>query len=225
MKTNNSNSRRQFLGALALGATASTIGILANPIYAKTPTFSDNKMNETENWFDKIKGTHRVVYDGSTPHAGLPILWNWAFYLTNNDTGSPDSDITAMTVMRHKGLCLAFKDRLWKKYNLGEFFGVKDHTGEFAIRNPFYEPQDGDYPINGPGGIKSQHERGAMFCACDLATKVYSNFVAEKMGLNPEEVYQDWLDGMLDEVKLVPSGVWALARAQAKDCGYIFAGE
>lgn len=225
MKTNNSNSRRQFLGALALGATASTISVLTNPIYANVPSFDDKKMDDVSDWFNKIKGSQRIVYDGSTPHMGLPILWNWAFYLSNNGTGSPDSDITAMTVIRHTGLCMAFKDEIWAKYKLGEFFGVKDHTGDFAVRNPWYEPQDGDYPINGPGGIKSQSERGAMFCACDLATKVYSNKAAEKMGLNPEEVYQDWVNGMLSEVKLVPSGVWALARAQAKGCGYVFAGE
>lgn len=225
MKTIKDNSRRRFLGALALGATASTISALSNPMYANSSIFDDSKMNETEDWFDKIKGTHRIVYDGSTPHMGLPILWNWAFYLSNNGTGSPDSDITAMSVIRHTGLCLAFKDELWAKYKMGEFFGVKDYTGDFAVRNPYYEPKDGDYPINGPGGIKSLHERGAMFCACDLATKVYSNKVAEKMGLNPEEVYEDWVNGMLDEVKLVPSGVWALARAQARGCGYVFAGE
>ncbi|WP_242095029.1 twin-arginine translocation signal domain-containing protein [Aestuariivivens sediminicola] len=225
MKTMKNNSRRQFLGALALGATASTISLLSNPMYAETTIFNDSKMKEAEDWFDKIKGSQRVVFDGSTPHMGLPILWNWAFYLSNNGTDVPDSDMTAMSVLRHTGLCIAFKDELWAKYKLGEVFGVKDYTGEFAVRNPYYEPKDGDYPINGPGGLKSQAERGAMFCACDLATKVYSNKVAESMGLNPEEVYEEWVNGVLDEVKLVPSGVWALARAQAKGCGYIFAGE
>ncbi|MCR8667920.1 Tat (twin-arginine translocation) pathway signal sequence containing protein [Aestuariibaculum sp. M13] len=224
MKTTN-NTRRQFLGALALGATASTISVLTNPIYASTTIFDESKMNETYDWFDQIKGTHRVVYDGSTPHYGLPILWNWAFYLTNNETGSPDTDITAMTVLRHSGLCLALNDEIWKKYKLGEIFNVKDHTKEFAVRNPFYEPQDGDYPINGPGGLKSLDERGAMFCACDLATKVYSGKVAEKIGLDPTKVYQEWVNGMLPNVKLVPSGVWALERAQAHQCAYIFAGE
>ncbi|MBD0831793.1 Tat (twin-arginine translocation) pathway signal sequence containing protein [Aestuariibaculum sp. TT11] len=224
MPTTN-NSRRQFLGALAMGATASTLSVLTNPIYAETSQFDDIKIKETSDWFDQIKGTHRVVYDGSTPHFGLPILWNWAFYLSNNETGSPDSDITAMSVLRHRGLCLAFNDDIWKKYELGAFFDVKDHTKDFAVRNPFFEPEDGDYPINGPGGIKSLSERGAMFCACDLATKVYSNKLAEKMGLDPGEVYQDWVNGLIKNVKLVPSGVWALERAQAHNCAYIFAGE
>ena len=225
MKTNNLNSRRKFIGALALGATASTISVLTNPIYAKISTFNDKKMTDTENWFSNIKGSHRIVYDGSTPHAGFPILWNFAFYLTNNGTGSPDEDITAMTVLRHKGLALAFEDRIWKKYPIGEVFGVTKSDGTFYNRNPYFEPQDGDFPIPGVDGIKRMQERGAMFCACDLATKVYSGKIAEKMGLDPIEVYNDWVSGVLPGIELVPSGVWALGRAQKHGCGYIFAGE
>ena len=225
MKTKDSNSRRQFLGALALGATASTISVLANPIYASTKAFDTKGMKATENWFDQIKGTHRIVYDGSTPHAGLPILWNWAFYLSHNSTDSPDSDITAMSVLRHSAIPLALNDETWAKYKLGEFFGVKDHTKDFALRNPWHEPQDGDYQINGPGGIKEMQGRGALFCVCNLALQVYSGKYAEKNGGNAEEIYKDWVAGIIPDIELVPSGVWALGKAQAKGCGYIFAGE
>jgi len=68
MKTKNNNSRRQFIGALALGATVSTIGVLTNPIYAESPSAALTAMNDADEWFKKVKGTHRIVYDGSTPH-------------------------------------------------------------------------------------------------------------------------------------------------------------
>ncbi|HMC01524.1 MAG TPA: hypothetical protein VKN14_10865 [Flavobacteriaceae bacterium] len=225
MKTIKENSRRHFLGALALGATASTLSILTNPLLAKVPSFEKKKMSEAEDWFKNIKGSHRIAYDGSTPHGGLPVLWNWAFYLSNNETGSADDDITALTVLRHKAIGLALEDRLWKKYDLGKFFNVKDYTKEFAVRNPFYEPKDGDYPINGPQGIKGLQERGAMFCVCNLALNVYSGFIAQGMSLNATEVYNDFISGVLPGVQVVPSGVWALGRAQENGCGYIFAGE
>ena len=48
MKTNDSNSRRQFLGALALGATASTLSVLTNPIYANVPELDSNKMSKAD---------------------------------------------------------------------------------------------------------------------------------------------------------------------------------
>jgi hypothetical protein len=225
MKTNNENTRRQFLGAMALGATASTLSVLANPIYAKTEAFSIKTMNDADEWFKKIKGSHRIAFDGSTPHGGFPIIWNWAFYLTNNETGTPDDDMTAMTVLRHTGLALAFSDRIWQKYPIGKVFGVNDKDGNPYVRNPFYEPQEGDFPLPGIDGTKRMQERGAMFCACDLATKVYSNAVAGQMGLDPTEVYNDWVSGVLPGIQLVPSGVWALGRAQEHGCGYIFAGD
>lgn len=226
MKTKNENSRRKFIGALALGATASTLGVLTNPIYAKSAKAIEIEFNDSEKWFKKIKGSHRIVYDGSTPHDGFPIIWNWAYYLSNNETGTADKDMTAMTVLRHSALGLALEDRLWKKYNLGAVFNVTDNsTGKPSLRNPYYEPKDGDFPLPIIDGIKRLQERGAMFCVCDLATKVYSNAVAQQMNLDPAEVYEDWVSGILPGIQPVPSGVWALGRAQENGCGYIFAGE
>ncbi|MBJ6367044.1 twin-arginine translocation signal domain-containing protein [Snuella sedimenti] len=225
MRTTNTNSRRQFLGALALGATASTISVLTNPMYADVPIADSNKMADAENWFKNIKGKHRIVYDGSTPHKGFPVIWNWAFYLSNNETGTPDEQMTAVTVLRHEAIPIAFKDELWKKYPLGEVFNIKQASGEPYKRNPYYEPQEGDFPLPQIEGVKRMQERGAMFCVCDLATKVYSNAVAAKMNLDPKAVYEEWVNGVLPGIQLVPSGVWALGRAQERGCGYIFAGE
>ena len=218
------NSRRTFLGSLALGATASSLSLLTNPLNAAT-SFNRKTLHEADEWFKKVKGSHRIVYDGSTPHGGFPIIWNWAFYMTNNETETPDDDMTAITVLRHSGLPLAFQDRLWEKYPLGEVFDIKMKDGTPYKRNPYYEPQEGDFPLAGVDGLKRMQERGAMFCACDLATKVYSNAVAQKMELDPTEVYNDWISGVLPDIQLVPSGVWALGRAQEHGCGYIFAGE
>ncbi|NJB70261.1 hypothetical protein GGR42_000723 [Saonia flava] len=226
MKTQKSNSRRNFMGAMMLGATASTLSLFTNAVHANLPSYDDKKMDEADEWFKKIKGSHRVVYDGSKPHAGFPIIWNWAFYLSNNETGSTDDDITAMTVLRHDAIPFAFNSALWKKYNLGEVFGVTDNTTkEPALRNPYYEPQEGDFPMPVIQGIKDMQQRGALFCVCNLAISVYSGVVAQKMGLDPSETYQEWIDAVQPGIQVVPSGVWALGRAQENGCGYIFAGE
>lgn len=224
MKTTN-NTRRQFLGAIALGATASTISVLVNPLYADVPIPDSEKLNDAENWFKKIKGKHRIVYDGSMPHHGFPIIWNWAFYLTNNGTGTPDEDMTAMTVLRHNAIPFALNDALWVKYNLGKMFNVHKADGSPYTRNPYYIPQEGDFPMPMIEGLKRMQERGALFCVCDLAIKVYSNAAAMEMGLDSKAVYEEWIAAILPEIQLVPSGVWALGRAQEHGCGYIFAGE
>ena len=226
MKTNNENSRRQFLGALALGATASTISMLANPLFAETKALDVKTMEDAEEWFNKVKGSHRITYDGSTPHDGMPIIWTWAYYLTNNGTGTPDDDMTAVTVLRHGAIPFAMEDRLWEKYKFGEVFKVNDNSkGAPSLRNTVYEPQEGDFPLPGIDGLKRMQERGAMFCVCNLAMKVYSHFIAQGMGIDENDVYNDFVSGVLPGIQIVPSGVWALGRAQEHGCGYIFAGE
>lgn len=225
MKTNNENSRRQFLGALALGATASTISMLSNPLFAKNEAFDIKTMEDAEQWFDQIKGAHRITYDGSTPHEGMPIIWTWAYYLTNNGSGTSDEDMTAVTVLRHSAVPFALEDRLWNKYKLGEFFNIKDNVaGAPSLRNTVYEPKDGDFPLPGIDGIKRMQERGAMFCVCNLALKVNSHFIAQGMSLDENDVYNDLVSGVYPGIQIVPSGVWALGRAQEHGCGYIFAG-
>jgi len=225
MKTQNENSRRKFIGALA--ATAGLAG-LTPPIFANS--FHPNQtnglnFNESEAWMENIKGSHRIVYDAPEPHDGFPIIWTWAFHLTNNMTGIPDEDMTAMVVIRHNAIPFAMKDAVWNKYNLGEAFHITDNTtGKPAVRNPFYIPKEGDFPIPEIEGIKRLQERGAMFCVCELAINVMSGFVAKAMDLNHENVKNDWHDNILPDIQLVPSGVWALGRAQEKNCGYIYAG-
>jgi intracellular sulfur oxidation DsrE/DsrF family protein len=225
MKPHVENSRRKFIGTLA--ASAGMAGIASPLLATSLPTspVSSTKINESEAWIEKIKGSHRIVYDAPEPHDGFPFIWTWAFHLTNNQTGTSDEDMTAMVVLRHNAIPFAMKDAVWSKYKLGEAFHITDNTtGKPAIRNPFYIPKEGDYPIPGIDGIKRLQERGAMFCVCELAINVMSGFISNSMGLDHEDVKKDWHNNILPDIQLVPSGVWALGRAQEKNCGYIYAG-
>ncbi|MCA0958135.1 Tat (twin-arginine translocation) pathway signal sequence containing protein [Muricauda ruestringensis] len=224
MKTTRTTSRRNFMGAMMLGASASTLMAFTNPVLAGMADYTESEMNDAEAWMKTIKGKHRVVYDGSYPHHGFPIIWNWAYYLSNNEMGSMDNEITAMTVLRHDAIPFAFHTDLWKKYPLGTMFHVKKADGTVYDRNPYYEPQEGDFPMPVIQGIKDMIGRGAMFCVCNLAIKVYSGAAAQQMGKDASEVYEEWKAAVLPDIQIVPSGVWALGRAQEEGCGYIFAG-
>ncbi len=92
------------------------------------------------------------------------------------------------------------------------------------MRNTLYKPQGKDFPIPGIDGIKTLQDRGALFCVCNMAIAVYSGFAAQAMGLDAEQVRQDWLSGVLPQIQVVPSGVWAVGRAQEKGCAYCYAG-
>jgi intracellular sulfur oxidation DsrE/DsrF family protein len=220
---NKVNSRRQFMGKLASG-TAAGILTFTNP-FAPTVAYGKTDWRDSEDWFKLAKGRHRIVYDASEPHQGLPLIWTWVFYHTNNNTGTTDKDMTGMVILRHNAIPFAMEDRLWKKYNLGEVFKITDNTTQqSALRNPYYEPKEGDYPFPGIDGIKRMQERGAMFCVCDMALTVYSGVIAKKNNLSAEEVKKDWVAGVHKNIQIVPSGVWAVGRAQENGFAYCYAG-
>lgn len=219
--------RRKFFTSIALGVGATAFPNFIDDFDQLDPvkTSTDINQEDVSLWFKKIKGEHRVAYDGSQPHNTLPIVWNWAFLESNNSLGVKDSNMTAMTVLRHAGIVFAFNSSVWEKFKLGELVSFNDNqTGKPSLRNTVYEPMEGDMPLPPIQGIKDLQNRGSMFCVCDLATKVYGSAVASKMNLNPDEVYEEMIEGILPGIKLVPSGVMALGRAQNENCAYIFAG-
>ena len=63
-----------------------------------------------------------------------------------------------------------------------------------------------------------------MFCVCDMAITVYTTVVAQGMNLDAAVVKKEWLAGLLPGIQVVPSGVWAVGRAQEHGCAYCFAG-
>jgi len=223
MKTDLFSSRREFMQTLAIGTTGLVVG--SSGELAAAPGSSSPLGVQADAWFKKVKGKHRIIYDATEPHDGFPVIWSWAFYKTNNDTGSPDTDLTAVVVLRHNAIPFAMEDRLWEKYKFGEMFKIKDlSTDAPALRNPYWIPTDGPFKAFGIDGMKRMQERGVMFCVCDLALTVYSTMAAKGSGLNAEDVRKDWLSGLYPGIQPVPSGVWAVNRAQEKGCSYCYAG-
>lgn len=224
--------RRQFLTAVAAGATA--IGLASLPLKLNAESslhLIENEYDQSnpDEWFKQIKGKHRIAFDVTQPHEVYPFAWPKVFLLTNAATGTPVKECSAVVVLRHTAIGYAFEDRLWEKYKFGEVFGAKDpKTNAASLRNPFWKPAEGDFKIPGVGnvaiGINELQEDGVMFCVCEMAITVYSAAIADKTKMNVDEVRKDWMSGMLPGIQPVPSGVWALGRAQEHGCSYCFAG-
>jgi hypothetical protein len=222
-----STGRRGFIGTLAAGAAGLGIASLASPIQSlATPV---NTTADPDEWFNQIKGRHKIVYDSPHPNGIFPFAWPRVFLLTNMATGSTEKDCSVVVVLRHDSIPYAFEDWVWEKYKFGEAFEIKDAAGgKPAIKNPFWKPVPGTYKVPAFGvveiGINELQASGVLFCVCDAAITVNSAVIASKMQQKPEEVKKDWMKGLLPGIQPVPSGVWALGRAQEKGCGYIFAG-
>ena len=236
MKNNESElktPRRTFLTLIGSAAAAMGLATVAAPFKAiAAPASSLNKpLNsiDPDEWFNNIKGKHKIVFDSTQPHEVFPFAWPRVFLLTNLKTGTPFKDNSVVVVLRHESIGYAFENRLWEKYKLGELFKAPDpKTKQSSLRNPFWMPAAGDFKIPGIGpvniGINELQADGVLFCVCDMALTVFTAAVAQKMNADAAEIKKDWLAGLLPGIQVVPSGVWAVGRAQEHGCTYCFAG-
>ncbi|MDP9230572.1 MAG: twin-arginine translocation signal domain-containing protein [Bacteroidota bacterium] len=236
---NQPTDRRGFLGSLATGAAALGIASFATPLGLKAEA---NKLSENgfdpdpDELFKKLKGKHKVVFDATRPHEIMPFVWPKVFLLTNQATGTPEKENSVVVVLRHDAIPFAFQDHIWEKYKFGDLFKVEvgrtfhaaDAATAASVRNPFWKTKKGDFMVPGFGevqiGISELQASGVIFVVCDAAMTVYSAAVAQGMNLNAADVKKEWISGLIPGIQPVPSGVWALGRAQEHGCSYIFAG-
>ena len=230
---NQTTHRRGFIGTVAAGAAAISMAALA-PLHLNAEpllemTRENNAPETPDEWFNKVKGKHRIVYDATHPAGVFPFAWPRVFLITNEKTGTPASECGVVVVLRHDAIPYAFDDNMWKKYSFGKNFKIDDPATKMpSERNPFWKPAKGAFKLPGAGevniGINELQADGVMFCVCDMAILVYSAAIAEGMKMDAAEVRKDWMTGLLPGVMVVPSGVWAVGRAQEHNCSYCFVG-
>ncbi len=223
-------NRRGFLGTLALSAGAVSIASMSLPlkVAAETQKLS-SPPDDADAWFNKIKGKHRIVFDVPAPKEIFPFAWPRVFMITNALTGTPEGSCNEVIILRHEAIPYAMEDRLWAKYKFGEMFKINDPaTNQPSVRNMFWKPKPGDFSIPGIGnvqiGINELQQSGAMFCVCNMAITVFSAAIAQNVKMDAGEVKNDFLAGVLPGIQVVPSGVWAVGRAQEHGCAYCYVG-
>jgi hypothetical protein len=210
--------RRSFIGQVAAATMgAAAVGLLPDAAHAAVTSARIDPALEA--WFGRLTGKHRVVFDAPAINDGMPAIWP-RIYLNTTEATYPSDGATAMVILRHKGVALAFRDAIWAKYKLGETFGVKNGSAP-ATSNPFATITG--MPIPGLG-IVELLKSGVLIGVCDVALTMSSGAAAAKMGMDAATVKQEWIAGLFPGIQLVPSGVMAVARAQEFETQYIFAG-
>jgi intracellular sulfur oxidation DsrE/DsrF family protein len=221
------NERRDFLqGAVLAAASFGVTQVIASANAADKPAApAGNVAADFQRWLDSIPGKHKQVYDAPEPNGGFALITAWVFLHTGQiGYGVPESDLGVAVVLRHNAIPLAFNDAMWTKYKLGEMFKINDPaTKAPALRNPFANVKPGDLP-SPEMSIDKLAARGVRFAACNMALTHYSAVAAQKAGMEPDKVRQEWLAAVLPAVQVAPSGVLAVNGAQARGCTYCFAG-
>jgi intracellular sulfur oxidation DsrE/DsrF family protein len=220
--------RRGFLARLAAGSVALGLGAIPSPLRAASMRDGNGRAGGTpgpDEWLDGVKGKHRQVLDAVSVNNGMSLIWSMVFLNTHNQASElADKELSAVTVLRHEAIPIAYTDPIWKKYKLGEAFHVTDPaTKKPAERNPFFHPQKGELMLPGME-VESLLGRGVIFGVCNLATTVYSGMRADAIGVPKDEAYKEWVDALIPGMTLVPSGIWAVNNAQEHGCSYAYAG-
>nr|MDQ6904893.1 twin-arginine translocation signal domain-containing protein [Bacteroidota bacterium] len=187
------NERRGFIKQVATGAAALGLAMLAPPVSLQAAPLFESPGDDADAWFNKIKGKHRIVFDVTKPEGSFPFAWPKVFLLTNAATGTPESDLGIVVVLRHNAIPYTMNSELWQKYKFGDMFKVDDPaTTAPSVRNMFWQPKPGDFKIPGIGpveiGINDLQASGVMFCVCNMALTVMSAVAADKMKMDPKEV-------------------------------------
>ncbi len=219
--------RRSFLGTISAGALAVGFSMLKPLAVAAEKSNGFYSQEDPDEWFNQIKGKHRMVFDVKETFASpvLPFIWPRVFLMTNGATGTPEKECGVVMVLRHEAIPYAMDSNLWEKYKFGEVFKINDaETKMPSTKNPFWKPAPGAFKAPGVGevaiGINDLQDSGVMFCVCNAAITVFSAAVAGQMNMAADAVYKEWIAGVLPGIQVVPSGVWALGRAQEHNCAY-----
>ncbi|MFI5253289.1 MAG: hypothetical protein ACHQQQ_12760 [Bacteroidota bacterium] len=219
--------RRGFLGSIAAGAVTLGITSLTAPFRSLAATAKptpEGDLSEFDTWLGKIKGKHRQIFDAPGANGGMPFAWSRVFLMTNSQLGASADDISTVIVLRHEAIPLAMHNEMWSKYKFGDAFKITDGaTKEAAVRNPFYQPKEGELPLPGMA-IEDLMKDGVLIGVCDMALTVYSGKIGKDMNMDAAVVKKDWISGLLPGIQLLPSGVLAVNRAQEHGCSYCFAG-
>ena len=218
--------RRGFLTRVAAASLAVGLGgVVPGRLRASTLDAPLRDPADVENWPGDLHGKHRQVYDAVSWNHGFSLVFTTVFLDTNIQASKmTDGNLNAVVVLRHEAIPLAFTDGVWSKYKLGEGFEIADPgTKAPATRNPFYHAHDGELVFPGMDMAKLL-ERGVTFGVCNVALGFFSGKRAEALGMDKETARKDWIAGVIPGITVVPSGVWAVNRAQEHGCSYCYAG-
>jgi len=221
-------ARRGFLAHLGLGAgvmSASVAGVSAAEPQSAADAAWKPARHSQDDWFDKIPGVHRFVFDSSSPEG-----FGWALQFANNyftanqaGYGLKDADLAVVIVARHRATEFAYTDSIWAKYGKqlsehSEFIDPK--TKEAPVINPYLATAEG-YPQQ--GRLDGLLKKGVQLAVCASSTRGISGRIAAATGGKADEIFKEITASLIPNSHLVPAGVVAVNRAQEHGYSFIFA--
>jgi intracellular sulfur oxidation DsrE/DsrF family protein len=219
-------ARRLFLSRLGVGAGlvgASVIGSPAAEAQAATDAPWRPARHTQDDWYDKIPGVHRFLFDSSTADSmGWALQFASNYFTANQEAyGLKESDLAVVIVARHKSTSFAYTDSIWAKYGK-----------QLSEQADFLDPKTKEPPkinVYGPAGETAQAgkmealiKKGVQFAVCQMSTRGIATRIAKANGLEIDSVVKEIASNLIGNAHMVPAGILAVNRAQERGYSFIY---
>jgi len=220
-------ARRKFLAQLGAGAGvvgASVVGAPSAAAQAAADTPWKPARHPQDDWYGKIPGVHRFLFDSSTAESmGWALQFANNYFAANQDAyGLKESDLAVVIVARHKATSFAYSDAIWAKYGK-----------QISEQAEFMDPKTKEPPkinVYGPAGETAQAgkmealiKKGVQFAVCQMSTRGIATRIAKANGLEVDSVIKEITSNLIGNAHMVPAGILAVNRAQEHGYSFIYA--
>jgi intracellular sulfur oxidation DsrE/DsrF family protein len=222
--------RRTFLSRFGLGLTAGGVTLGAGDSTAQTaapqnaPRWQPAR-HAQDDWYDQIPGTHRLVFDSTSPESAGLAINNFVnnFFVGNESYGLKNEDLAVVLVMRHLATPFAYNQAMWEKYGTAMTTRTKYNdptTNQPPAVNIYNRP--GSANERGTRQLDGLIARGVHLAVCQVSTRAYAGVIATATGAKQEAVFEELAANLVSRTnaRLVPTGILAVNRAQ--EHGYTF---
>ena len=219
--------RRDFLtklgfGAVALGGSAFVAPLDAQELDRIGETLAAEPLWNMS-WVDELqKVPYKAVFDSPTLADGSALDLAAGIWDNFKEVYGTDSSCRMVIIMRQLGQVMAFNDSMWEKYGIGEERKVNDPlTKQPARRNPWAKSMPGDPSWATASKLDSLRARGAILLVCNRASMNWAANAAERTKGDLEAIKNDVRNNLVPGAILMPTGIFALVRAQNAGCAYM----
>ena len=223
-----SSDRRDFLKQLSLATVAVGGGAIISPLDAEELSRAADLASAPGgawdmSWTEQVqRAQYKAVFDSTNLNDGSALDLAGGIQGNFKEVYGSDDVVRMVIIMRQLGQVMAFNDDLWERYAIGEERKVNDPlTKQPARRNPWAKAQPGEPDWAVASKLDTLRSRGAIFLVCNRASMNWAQGAAERTKKDLEQVQNEVRNGLVPGAVLMPTGVFALVRAQNAGCAYM----
>jgi len=203
-----------------MGVAAAALAFDADEMRAESASTAPGTWDTS--WLERLAAAqYRVVFNGNEMNDGEVIDYAATFLDHYHEVhNTTDAQARPVVVFRRLGTSLAINDAMWDRYAIGEDRKIEDPVTRAPARRNVY------WRAGSPTGTQSNkietlHKRGMISLVCNVALGNVGRRLAEQTKQRVEDVQAELRANLVPGAILVPSGIYALIRAQNAGCAFM----